>query len=105
LVTGAASAAALRLPAAVPLVGAVPLDLAAVREGARDFFTRLADLAGRPEASGWTRLYYVLAGAALFAAGLAFRAVTRPPRKSALGPAHSDLAPTHLDVRHAARAG
>jgi hypothetical protein len=95
LVPGLAAVAAnvgaslgLRVPAADPLAGALPLDLSAVRDGARTFFDRLAGLAPlRPVPSGWSRLYYVTAGVLLVAAGLSFRAVTRRPRRPAPGPA------------------
>jgi hypothetical protein len=81
----------LRLPLPAPLAGTLPLDLAAVRDGAREFFGRIADLAAGPERGGWSRLYYLSAGVAVFAAGLAFRAVARQPRRPAPGPALSSF--------------
>jgi hypothetical protein len=68
------------------VAGALPLDLAGLETGAREFFRRLAGL-GATWADGAGRSHWFdwLAGIAVFAGGLAFRAAVRPPRRRALG--------------------
>jgi hypothetical protein len=91
-------------PTGVPLAGAIPLDLAGFKGGARRFLGRLADLGTAVrERSSWTLAGDWLVAAVVLAGGLAFRAVAFPLRRRALIPTAGPDSALTLRKRRGAR--
>lgn len=76
------------LPAGVPLAGTLPVDLAALEDGAAVFLDHLTDLGvDLPDGSERSAALASLAAAAVLAGGVAYAAFVNPPRRRAYGAA------------------
>jgi len=95
------------LPVGAPLVGVVPVDLAAIETGAAEFLGHLtvfdADL---PETMARPDVIAALAAAAVFAGGVGYAAVVCPPRRRAYGAVPGpDSVLARWEGKHEGRAG